>query len=346
MTGRILLYGHETWWRLGDSYRRAFEALGWEVEVFDVGEREEHLAPWLRPRLGRRLTRHSLMLRRLGSGDWNERLLRWASEQTPDLVFLIGGQFVMPETVEALADASSRVAVFFPDDPTPGARESRPEQIQIARQADATFIWSQQIAAILEEAGAGAVVYLPFAWDPKVHPYMEEPAGEGPEVVFVGGWDRRREQWLEPVAENFDLAIWGPGYWGERTRRGSPVRRAWRGGSLVGEEAAQALARARVSLNLLREQNLPDGTNMRTFEVPGCGGLPVADRTAGATDILPEGEAGVYFGTREEMVAVIERCLADPDSTRQTREQAHQIVASRHRYVHRASRILSAVGLA
>lgn len=345
MKGQILLYGYKTWWRLGASYRRAFESLGWSVEVFDVEEQEEYLDFWLRSRVGRWVTRRSLVLRRLGSRRWNRSLVNRARELKPDLVLLIGGQLVMPETVESLSETANRVAAFFPDDPLPGAREARPEQLGIARRVDTTFIWSRRIAAALEKSEAGPAIYLPFAWDPEVFPRHEEPEDEGAEVIFVGGWDRRRERLLEPVAETFDLEIWGPDYWGSRTRSDGEVRKAWQGRTLVGEEAARKVARAGVALNLLREQNLPDGTNMRTFEVPGCGGFAVADRTSGATEILPEGEAGAYFDSKTEMLAVIDRHLEDRKARNRMTERAGDIVASEHRYVDRAAEVLSKAGV-
>lgn len=345
MSGRILLCGHAEEWRLGASYRRAFERLGWEVEVFDVGELERHLRPWLSSRIGRRLTAGSLALRRIGSRPWNLRLRECARALEPDLTFLISARMVMPETVRALGDASGRVAVFFPDDPTPDASAARPEQPVVAREADRTFVWSRRLVESLEEMGAGPAEYLPFAWDPEVFPHVAESEELDCDAVFVGGWDRHRERWLEPVAEQFDLRIWGPAYWAERTQPGSRVREAWQGRALRGEQAARVSASAPIALNVLREQNLPDGTNMRTFEVPGAGGFSLASRSSGATEILPEGQAGAYFGTREELVESIRLHLGDSSRRRRMASKAHEIVSSAHRYRDRALRVLEQLGL-
>lgn len=345
MSGRILLYGHAERGRLGASYRRAFERLGWEVEVYDVGELERHLRPWLRTRIGRRLTADSLTLRRLGSRPWNVRLRERARALEPDLTFLIGGRMVMPETVRAVREVSGRVIVFFPDAPTPGASQARPEQIEVAREAHRVFVWSRRLAAKLEEEAAGPVDYLPFAWDPEVFPHLPEAAALDCDVVFVGGWDRARERRLEPVARDFDLRIWGPDYWGDRTRPESHVREAWQGRALRGEEGSQVIAGAPIALNVLREQNLPDGTNMRTFEIPGAGGFSLASRSSGATEILPEREAAAYFGTEEELLERIRRYLDDPQARREVASEAHRIVAAGHRYADRARQVLDRTGL-
>lgn len=345
MNGRILLYGHAAKYRLGTSYLQAFERIGWKVELLDLDELEAHVRPWLQSRVGRRLTAGSLTLRRLGSRRWNDRLRERARALEPDLVFLISAQMVMPETVRAVRDASGKVAVFFPDDPLPGASGAWPEQFEAAREADRAFVWSRKLAGEMEEEGAAPVEYLPFAWDPKVFPYIAQPKERDWDVVFVGGWDRHRERWLEPVAREFELRIWGPTYWGERTRPDSHVRAAWQGRALRGEEAARVIAGSPVVLNVLREQNLPDGTNMRTFEVPGAGGFLLASRTGGAREIYPEGEAAAYFGSHEELTEKISFYLEHSAERRKIARRAHEITRSNHRYVHRARRILGAVGV-
>jgi spore maturation protein CgeB len=100
------------------------------------------------------------------------------------------------------------------------------------------------------------------------------------------------------------------------------------------------LADSAIALNLLRQQNLPDGVNMRTFEVPGCGGFALATRTKGALAILPEDSASVYFDDLEECCMKIERFLAKPVERVELTESAHARVTDGHQYAHRARRIL------
>lgn len=342
----VLLYRRSGTERLGASYARAFHALGWEVERYDSDPDAEDLDWWLRSRAGRWLTRRSLGLRRWGTRRRNVAFREMALELRPDLVLLVNGAFIMPETVAAIRDSGTRLAIFHPDAPVPENQNHRPEHLPCAREADVTFIWSRKLGARLEEEGAGRVVYLPFAWDPEVYPQVEEPGEDGPEVIFVGGWDPYRERWLEPVAKRFNLAIWGPDYWGTRTRDGSFVRNSWRGRALRGREAAEAVARADIALNVLRDQNLPDGTNMRTFEVPGAGGFLLATRTSGAAEIYPEGEAGAYFGSKEELLSKITYYLEHSTERGAIGRRAHEITARAHRYVHRARRIVETVELA
>jgi spore maturation protein CgeB len=246
----------------------------------------------------------------------------------------------MPDTALQARSKGARVFVFHADNPLPPWGANRPETLSLALASDVYLIWSRQLAKRLADAGVKRVEYLPFAWDPVVFPHIGLSAAPTHSVVFVGGWDKEREEWLTPLAERFDLKIWGPAYWGERTRLGSPLRRCWQGAAVEGPKAAQTLADAAVALNPVRQQNLPDGMNMRTFEVPGCGGFALSTRTAGAQAILPEGSASIYFDDLAECFDRIEHFLARPTERLALARMAHAHIAEGHQYTHRARTVL------
>jgi spore maturation protein CgeB len=338
----ILLHGNLLWSRLGASYRRAFEALGHHVVGVDIRHRSDWLPWWLTNRFANRLTRHSRTLRRWGARQWNRDLADAARSSRPNLVFLLEGRYILPETVRELQRTAESVVFFNADSPFPDNPNSRPEHLPAAREADHFFIWSRAIAQRLEDAGVSPVSYLPFGWDPEWFPSVPPSPDPEHDVVFVGNWDRYREEWLEPVARQFDLKIWGASYWKTRPRSGSALPSCWQGGRLPGPEAAEVIANARICLNVLREQNLPDGTNMRTFEVPGCGGFLLSTRTNGSCEIFPEGEAGAYFDDRDEMIEKIDYYLAHNAERRKIAGQANTIVKD-HRYVDRAHDVVRTI---
>lgn len=336
----ILLYGDFQWDRLAASYQRAFQELGHRVEPLDVRDMPIYLATWIRHRLGHRATIHSLGLRRSGSREWNRHVVRCGKRARADLVVILNGEFVMPETVQALQSLGSRVFIVHADNPFPPHSSSRPENLACARESDCSFIWSRSLARRLQSEGVRRVQYLAFAWDPVVFPYRGLAPEPAYDLVFIGGWDSYRAQVLETVAQRFNLQIWGPEYWRTRTRAGSAVRRSWQGEAVAGARAAQVIAASRISLNVVRRQNLPDGTIMRTFEVPGCGGFALSTRTRGALDILPEGMAGAYFGDVAECCRHIEALHDDAERRRQMARAAHEIICRAHQYRDRARHIV------
>jgi hypothetical protein len=238
-----------------------------------------------------------------------------------------------------------RIACFFPDNPFPPHYAARPETLPAARAADVCLIWSERLVPKLKNAGVPNPAFLPFAWDPRVFPYQNDRTqGTWPGVLFLGGWDKEREDFLERLASHVPLRIYGPDYWRTRTRTGSRVRSCWQRADLRLDAAARVIRESAICLNVLRTQHLvdgvPDGLIMRHFEVPGAGGFLLSTRSGGATTLFPEGETGEYFSGVNECVEKIRYYLANESARRQLAERAHAEIAMRHQYTDRARQIL------
>lgn len=340
---RVVLAGSFLIGRLAASYERAFDTLGHEVIRFDVDAHQPDLRWWLRHRIGHRLTIKSLTARRLGANAYNSALLDLVVDNKPDLVLAFNGPFIMPETVQQIRQRGPKFVLFHADNPLPPHHNARPETLLAAKECDAFLVWSSALAEKLKLLGLPAG-FLAFGWDDVITPFQGFDNRYDCDVAFIGGWDRQREQFLEEIAGRFDLKIWGPTYWGERTRRDSAVRRCWQGRALRGAEVAQGFARARVNLNILRDQHYingkPDGVIMRTFEVPGAGGFLLSTRSGGATEMFPENEAAGYFSDLEECCKKIDYFLTKDQLRTEVIRQAHKTVDDRHHYYHRVRELL------
>lgn len=334
---KILLHGNMERLRLGASFKRAFENLGHNVVPFDLRKRDKHLTWWLTNRAGKKLTEQNLRMRRWGSTEWRDLFLNTARREQPDLAFILEGEYLMPETIRSLQHFCRCVVGFNADNPFPGNPSSRPEHIPASKEMDGYFIWSRALKRRLTKQGVSDVRYLPFAWDPEVFP--SRPINLEPEhdVVFIGNWCPKREEWLEPVAEHFDLRIWGA--WWDRSSWGSALRDSWREKQIHGKEASKVVANTKICLNVMRDHNLPDGTNMRTFEVPGAGGFLLSTWSEGADAIFPEGEAGAYFRSVDEMLDQI-RYYLDRGQERQEIAQRAHAIAKKNTYTERVEKII------
>lgn len=336
----LLLYGDFAPERLASSYKRAFEALGQRVVPFDTRQKSGFLAPFLRHRVGHRLSIGSLELRRRGSARWNQKFLRACRDERPGFVFVLNGEFLMPETLRAVRQNGTRVFIFHADNPFPPFPNVRPELAGAMRECDCYFIWSASLARRLLQAGAPRAEVLGFAWDAEVFPFRPLASRPEHDLVFIGGWDKEREAFLEPIARKFDLRIWGPPYWQNRTRPDSALRACWQGREVAGEEASRLVSESKIVLNVLRAQNLPDGVIMRTFEVPGCGGFSLSTRTSGAQAIFPEAQSGAYFGDVGECMSQIEHFLEHENERCAIAHRAHEVVSHGHIYEDRARQVL------
>jgi spore maturation protein CgeB len=331
--------------RLGDSYCRAMVELGHDVTCVDIRSERKHLSRWLRSRLGHRLTRNSRWARAICAQRYNNRLMEVVGALRPTLLFILSGDFVLPDTVRRIKRLGVRVALYHPDNPLPPHYASRPETLPVAAECDLYLVWGELLAQELRRRGVSNARFLPFAWDREAFPYQGHGIRKEFDVAFVGGWDPARERLLDEIAGHCDLRIWGPRYWLTRTRRQSPLRRCIQGGELVPMDAARTVARARITLNVVRDQHVvngqPDGVIMRNFEVPGAGGFLLTTRTSTAGVLFREGETAVYFNDVAECLEKISHYLARDRERESISVRAHQLVAEQHLYTHRFQELLA-----
>jgi hypothetical protein len=330
---------------LETSFLKAFRAIGVKTAMLDVGDARCRFNALIRSRVGYRLTMRSLLARSVASSRFNRVLEQAVLDAGARTLVVIKGEFVMPETLRRLRQRGVRVALFYPDNPFPPHASQRPETLLAARETDLYLIWSERLVDKLRAAGIGNPAYLPFAWDPEVFPYCEsQPQGTWPGVLFLGGWDKERAEFLEELAAHVPLRIFGPPAWGSRTKTSSRVRQCFQGRVLRTVEAARVIRESAVCVNLMRAQHtidgVPDGTIMRHFEVPGAGGVLLSTRGTGATALFPEGETGEYFADVAECVAKTRKFIADAAARRQFCERAHAAVVLEHQYTDRARQIL------
>ena len=70
---------------------------------------------------------------------------------------------------------------------------------------------------------------------------------------------------------------------------------------MYADDYARALTGTKIGLGLLR-QVCPDQHTTRTFEIPACGSLLLADRTAEHQEFFHEGQEAEFFASTEELL--------------------------------------------
>jgi spore maturation protein CgeB len=185
-------------------------------------------------------------------------------------------------------------------------------------------------------------------------------------VGFLGGWEPRRERLLRAVAGVADLKIWG-GYWDflrdgrwslrrqiilSRLAGGEPFRiardeqlgHAWQGGEVYGDDYARALTAARIGVGFLRK-TWPDQHTTRTFEIPACGSLLLADRTEEHQSFFEEGREAEFFGSEAELVDKASFYAANEDArSRIAAAGRARCETSGYAYIERLRPVLDAIG--
>jgi len=205
---------------------------------------------------------------------------------------------------------------------------------------DCYFIWHKGLIPKLYEIGAERVEYLPFAWDSELHPDKDVSLDNSPEytsdIAFIGNWSPEREKWLETLSD-LNLAIWGGYLWG-RLKKSSPLLGRWKRKIVVGEEFVKVCRSSKIILNFLRPQN-KDSHNMRTFEIPGCGGFMLHERSRELADFFREDKDVACFSTPQELREKINYYLTHNEERERMAKSAHRKMQNRT-YLDRARRIL------
>jgi spore maturation protein CgeB len=247
--------------------------------------------------------------------------------------------------VEAIRKATGAPVVnFYPDDPFSNERSNRLAYgPNVLAAYDACFTFAHHLKPSYRSAGAQAVHYLPFARDPELHSPVADPGPPAFDVVFVGNLDEDRVRFLDALAADYRVAVFG-----ERTTtvvsRSHPLARATFGPAAYGINLARALATGAISINVMRPQNR-GSHNMRSFESPACGAFTLSQRTPELTELFVEGEEIVCFETADELRAAVARWRNDA-AGRATIARAGFERVRNDTYARRASTILDRVDFA
>jgi spore maturation protein CgeB len=344
---KVLVIGPLNQTALAESYARAFERLGMEVVRFD-SERALMQAS--------RFTSNRILRRALRSSLWNavnRKAVEVAERVRPALIFAVKCTFFHSETIRQIRKSVGVPFVnHYPDHPYIGIRWDpreasalRRNLIEVLRHYSIVWMWERSLVERLRCDGVEAK-YLPFAVDPEIS--RPQSVVEGlhcdachltHDVAFVATYSRFRCAEVAAIRKH-TIAIWGNN-WPHKWRKVSGQHRAhpplW--GSAVGD----IYSRAPVSLNVLNAENL-GGPNMRTFEVPGSGGVMLARYSAAQDEFFPENEAAVYYRSPAELDDKIEWVLRNPDLRVRIRRNAARLAATQT-YDVRAAQVLRECGL-
>src|SRR5207248_10344336 len=164
---RVLLVDSWQYWPSNPLFAEALEELGarpgWETETIDEGS---HLAS--DTRMPARVA-HRLGRRRPGYRRFNRAFIRAARQLRPDLVLVVKGAYLAPETLAAVKRISGAVLANYATDDPFNPQASTAELLATIPLYDLYVCTKRAIMNDVLRAGAGSVTYLPFAYKPAVH---------------------------------------------------------------------------------------------------------------------------------------------------------------------------------
>jgi hypothetical protein len=340
---------------------RAFERHGYAVRGVHTVEPWSQ-ASWLKRQTQRRLQRGSIV------EQINRSVIENVCEFRPDLVWAEKQEFLRVETIEEVRRLGAR-AVHFTPDPYFSLDWKRTRLMDAAMKAFDALVYCKSYERRQYEALGKPLVYMPLGYCDEVHrPLQSMDARWSCAVGFLGGWEPRREQYLHAVsAAGVEVKIWG-GYWdflkdGKWTPRRhiilrqlagkEPFRfhsdellsRAHQGGEVYADDYARALSGSRIGLGFVRKV-CPDQHTTRTFEIPACQSMLLADRTEEHQEFFEEGEEAEFFGSCEELLDKVRFYCGHESVRKRVAERGYRrCTESGYAYVYRLRSALRDLGL-
>jgi spore maturation protein CgeB len=354
---KILFLGEISPGQTSHMRMQAFQRLGYEVCGVNTNAPWMRV-PWLIRRLQRGLQQGSVV------DEINQSAISAAQDFRPDLIWAEKQEFLTIDTIEELRQLKARLVHFTPD-PYFSLEWKRTRLMDRAMGAFDVLVYCKRYEQPDYEAVGKPLIYMPLGYCDRVHrPLPSADINWACSVGFLGGWEPRRETLLHAVAATgVDLKIWG-GYWdflcdGKRSLRRQIIlsqlagKDRWQfhrdlllanshqGGEVYGDDYARALTGAKIGLGFLR-QVCPDQHTTRTFEIPACGSMLLADRTEEHQEFFVEGKEAEFYDSSAELVDKV-KYYTDNESARDRIAAAgHQRCSdSRYAYIHRLSDVLA-----
>lgn len=259
-----------------------------------------------------------------------------------DVILVFKGLALFPVTIELLKQHGRLVCCYNPDHPFNFYSEGSGNAniLESIRQYHIYFSYAERITRELKTKYAVNSYTVPFGFDDRPFTPVEPPAALADKYLFIGSYDSERAGFLNRLGEQ-DIAVYGDNKWRTKTPKNSLAGNAYQGRALYDDEYKQALKMGRGIFNLLRRQNIVEGShNMRTFEVPGYGGLLISDRTPEQQGFFEEDKEAIYFGSIEELRDKLQYLNAHPSRVNAIKQAALQRAQSSHySYRHRSRQL-------
>lgn len=223
-----------------------------------------------------------------------KEVIRRVKSVESQLIFVIKGFYLLPETIEQIKQMGKTIICFNPDDPFSNIAGSSNAFIKESiSHYDAYFIWHKKLIPKLEKAGCKNVFYLPFAADTNLMMPERNYSSTVKKyaVGFIGNADKERYEFID----NLSAQLKG---WNEKKAVFGSNWKSINGFDcydiVYGNHFLDSMYNTKINLNILRKQN-KGSHNMRTFDIPATGGFMLHEYSEEAADFFVEGVEAEFF---------------------------------------------------
>ncbi len=233
---------------------------------------------------------------------FNRVLLNEIQQSKPDIVWIFKGVEIVPETLEAIKNQNIKIVNYNPDHPFKRTFSSHGgKNIEISVPFyDLHFCYSHELCLEIRQRFNIPTVYLPFGFELSEDEFdMIKNIPETQKVGFIGNPDKERVRIIKLLASNkIPVDVYGYG-WNKWLKNDAFIT-IYNG--IEGIDFWKAVRKYRVNINIFRPHNV-GSHNMRTFEIPACGGIMLAPESMEHSEFFEVGKSIFNYFNDEDLVA-------------------------------------------
>lgn len=227
-------------------------------------------------------------------------------EWQPDCIWVFKGMELTAKHLRRIKHEGIFLANYNPDNPFyfSGSGSGNRNVSESIGVYDLHFSYDRQICSRIGQEYKIPCAILPFGFELSEGLYEEcRKQEEIQKICFLGNPDEQRAKFLQELAGSFPLDVYGEG-WEKFASHPNITAHP----PVYAEGFWKTLARYRIQLNLMRPHN-PDSHNMRSFEVPGVGGIGLFPRTQDHASYFIENKELFLYGSvvecKEKAAAIL-----------------------------------------
>lgn len=332
---KILIVGSNYSWSIENYFIKYFSEMNLEIELFPA---QKLFYEYYYSSLINKLL-YKFHLSNI-ENSINNLFINQIKTYKPTHILIFKGMEITPSSLKFAKKIGIILVNYNPDNPFifSGKGSGNKNITESINLYDLHFTYNLEIQKKLQEKHHLKTSLLPFAFD--ISQDVLEACKKVEEIVkvcFLGNPDKLRASFIKTLANNgIEIVIYGND-WNKFVNHKNITFNP----PVYGEEQWKILRKYRVQLNIMRIHNL-DSHNMRTFEIPGIGGIQLAPNTKEHRLFFEADKEIFLYNTIDECVSKINYLLSlTNEQANQYREFAREVcIKNKHSYKDRAIQVI------
>lgn len=267
-----------------------------------------------------------------------KKLKVFVLEHNPTIVIVFKGMEITPETLLWIKNKGIKIYNYNPDHPFifSGRGSGNANVTNSIKLYDYYFSYADDAVKELIKLGVKSQK-IPFAFDSNGFEFKElTKENEVIKACFLGNADKFRAQFINKLATlGLEIDVFGENWSEYKLNKGviiSPAK--------YGPDFWLTLQKYAVQLNLLRPHNYTTH-NMRSFDIPGAGGIMLAPHTDDHASFFKDKLEVFLFNDVNDAFQICKQILGITFEERQQLRKAARLKAlNEHTYAHRVEELI------